>query len=72
VAEAFIAMWGMEGACQAQLQAMACNTPLEVPSEEVVAKSCAMYEPPNSRRYGLLEWPGLLRMLDRTDPDFRA
>ena len=72
VAEAFIAMWGMERACQAQLQAMACNTELEMPSEEVVAKSCAMYDPPNSRRYGLLEWAGLLRQLDRTEPDFRS
>ena len=72
VAEAFIAMWGMERACQAQLQAMACNTELEMPSEEVVAKSCAMYDPPNSRRYGLLEWAGLLRQLDRTEPEFRS
>jgi ribulose-5-phosphate 4-epimerase/fuculose-1-phosphate aldolase len=70
VAETFIAMWGMERACQAQLQAMACNTALEIPSDEVVAKSCATYEH-GSRRYGLLEWPGLLRQLDRTDPDFR-
>ena len=71
VAEAFIAMWGMERACQAQLQAMACNTELAMPSDDVVQKSCAIYEH-GSRRYGLLEWPGLLRQLDRTDPDFRA
>jgi ribulose-5-phosphate 4-epimerase/fuculose-1-phosphate aldolase len=71
VSEAFIAMWGLERACQAQLAAMACNTPLEMPSEEVVAKSCAMYAPGHSRTYGPLEWQGLLRMLDRTDPGFR-
>jgi ribulose-5-phosphate 4-epimerase/fuculose-1-phosphate aldolase len=71
VAEAFIAMWGMERACQAQLQAMACNADLAMPSDEVVQKSCAVYEH-GSRRYGLLEWPGLLRQLDRTDPDFRS
>ena len=72
VAEAFTAMWGMERASQAQLQAMACNTELAMPSDEVVQKSCAMYDPPNSRRYGLLEWPGLLRQVDKTDPDFRS
>ena len=71
VAEAFIAMWGMERACQAQLAAMACNTELEMPSEAVVEKSCSMYAPGNSRTYGPLEWQGLLRMLDRTDPGFR-
>ena len=70
VAEAFIAMWGMERACQAQLQAMACNTELTMPSDEVVAKSCAMYTS-GSRRYGLLEWPGLLRKLDKEDPSWR-
>ncbi|GGG44641.1 class II aldolase [Caldovatus sediminis] len=71
VPEAFIAMWGLERACQAQLAAMACNTKLNMPSEEVVAKSCAMYDPPNSRRYGLLEWPALLRRLDAADPSYR-
>ncbi|RAI60653.1 class II aldolase/adducin family protein [Roseicella frigidaeris] len=71
VPETFIAMWGMERACQAQLQAMACNTELNLPPDEVVAKSCAMYDPPNSRRYGLLEWPGLMRKLDLADPSWR-
>lgn len=71
IPEAFIAMWGLERACQAQLAAMACNTKLNMPPDEVVRKSCAMYEPPNSRRYGLLEWPGLLRKLDREDPSWR-
>jgi ribulose-5-phosphate 4-epimerase/fuculose-1-phosphate aldolase len=72
VSEAFIAMWGMERACQAQLAAMACNTPLEMPSEEVIAKSCAMYAPGNSRRYGPLEWQGLMRKLDATDDSWRS
>ena len=71
VPEAFIAMWGLERACQAQLAAMACNTELEMPSPEVVQASCSMYAPGSSRKYGLLEWPGLLRQLDRTEPDFR-
>jgi hypothetical protein len=30
-----------------------------------------MYDPPNSRRYGLLEWPGLLRKLDQVDSSWR-
>ncbi len=71
VPEAFIAMWGMERACQAQLAAMACNTELEMPSPEVVARSCAAYDLTQSRRYGLLEWPGLLRKLDQVDSSWR-
>jgi len=62
----------MERACQAQLAAMACNTPLEMPSEEVIAKSCAMYAPGNSRRYGPLEWQGLMRKLDASDDSWRS
>ncbi len=71
MSEAFIAMWGLERACQAQLQAMACNTALEMPSPEVVEKSCAMYAPGNSRTYGPLEWQGLLRRIDAIDPSWR-
>lgn len=71
MAEAFIAMWGLERACQAQLQAMACNTELEMPSPEVVEKSCAMYAPGSSRRYGPLEWQGLMRRIDAIDTSWR-
>lgn len=72
VSEAFIAMWGLERACQAQLAAMACNTELNVPSPEVVAKSIAMYAPGSSRTYGPLEWEGLTRRLDAIDTSWRA
>jgi ribulose-5-phosphate 4-epimerase/fuculose-1-phosphate aldolase len=71
VAEAFNYMYGLERSCQAQLAAMACNAELNELSEEVVATSAAMYAPGAVRRYGLLEWPGLLRRLDRLDPSFR-
>ncbi len=71
VAEAFAAMYGLERSCQAQVAAMACNTPLNEMPEAVVAKATGMYDPAVIRRYGLLEWPGLLRQLDRRDPSFR-
>ena len=71
VAEAFTAVYGLERACQAQAMAMACNTPLNEMPAEIVGKSTAMYDPAVIRRYGLLEWPGLLRKLDKKDPSFR-
>lgn len=71
VPEAFNRMYGMERACQAQLAAMACNTPLNEISETAVRKSVAMYDPSVVRSYGLLEWPGLLRKLDRIDSSYR-
>ena len=71
VAETFIAMWGLERSCQAQLAAMACNTELNVPTDDAVERSTGMYAPGASRRYGLLEWPALLRKLDAVDPSYR-
>jgi ribulose-5-phosphate 4-epimerase/fuculose-1-phosphate aldolase len=71
VAEAFNYMYGLERSCQAQLAAMACNTPLNVLPQDVVDKAVAMYEPGVIRPYGVLEWKGLLRILDRRDPSYR-
>jgi len=71
VAEAFVNLFWLERACQAQLAAMACGTPLHVPSAEVVAKTNRLYRPGERRRWGPLEWPALLRMLDRRDPSYR-
>ena len=71
IAEAFTAMYGLERSCQAQVQAMACNTALNEMAPAVVQKSIGMYDPTIIRRYGLLEWPGLLRKLDRKDPSWR-
>ena len=71
VAEAFNAMFLLERACQAQVQAMACNTELNLMPPEVVAKAAAMYDPSVIRRYGLLEWPALLRLVERQDASFR-
>lgn len=68
---AFNLMYGMERSCQAQLAAMACNTPLNILSQAVVDKATAMYEPGAGRAYGDLEWQGLLRLLDRTDTSYR-
>jgi hypothetical protein len=30
------------------------------------------YQPGTRRPYGLMEWPALLRMLDRMDPSYRT
>jgi ribulose-5-phosphate 4-epimerase/fuculose-1-phosphate aldolase len=71
VAEALTAMYGLERSCQAQVVAMACNTELNHMPSNIVQKSIDMDDPTVIRRYGLLEWPGLLRKLDRLDPSYR-
>ena len=69
--EAFNYMFGLERACQAQVAAMACNTPLNHLPQAIIDKSVGMYAPSATRPYGEKEWPGLLRLLDRRDPSFR-
>jgi len=71
VCEAFVVMHWLERACQAQLMAMACNTELNVPDPETIALTNERYKPGKRRNITELEWPALLRMLDRRDPSFR-
>ncbi|MBI2753447.1 MAG: class II aldolase/adducin family protein [Betaproteobacteria bacterium] len=71
VSEAFTNLFWLERACQAQLAAMACNAKLHFPSREVIEKTNHLYRPETRRRWGPLEWPALLRLLDRRDPSFR-
>jgi ribulose-5-phosphate 4-epimerase/fuculose-1-phosphate aldolase len=71
VCEAFVTMHWLEKACQAQVMAMACNTELNHPSPEVVRLTNERYLPGQRRNITELEWPAMLRMLDRRDPGFR-
>lgn len=71
VAEAFNIMYWLERACQAQVSAMSCNSELNLPSDEVARLAAHQYAPGTRRRFGLMEWPTMLRMLDQTDPSYR-
>jgi ribulose-5-phosphate 4-epimerase/fuculose-1-phosphate aldolase len=71
IPEAFNAMMALERACQIQVDAMACNSELIYPSEEVKATTARLFEPHVRRPYGIKEWPAMLRMLDRRDPSYR-
>jgi ribulose-5-phosphate 4-epimerase/fuculose-1-phosphate aldolase len=70
VAEAYVLMDALEKACRTQLAAMAASPGgLKLPSEEVLDHTLAQltgdWEPE-----GELEWPALLRMLEREEPEF--
>jgi len=69
--EAFVVMHWLERACQAQLMAMACNTELNLPDPATVTLTNQRYQPGRRRSITELEWPALLRMLERRDPSFR-
>jgi ribulose-5-phosphate 4-epimerase/fuculose-1-phosphate aldolase len=71
IAEAFNTMFRLERACQVQVAALAANTELTIPPEPVVMDSYRLYQPGVRRRFGVLEWPALLKKLDSIDPSFR-
>jgi ribulose-5-phosphate 4-epimerase/fuculose-1-phosphate aldolase len=71
IGEAFNWMHRLELACHSQLAAMACQTPLQAVSQPVLEETWNNYQPSTRRPYGLMEWPALLRKLDRMDPSFR-
>ena len=69
--EAFVVMHWLEKACQAQLMAMACNAELILPAPDTVRITNERYKPGQRRNITELEWPAMLRMLERRDPSFR-
>ena len=71
IPECFNNMYRLERACQLQVTTLSCNTELQLPPEEVVRYSNEQMRSGNRRRYGLLEWPTLLRKLDRADPSYK-
>ncbi len=72
IGEAFNWMHRIELACHAQLAAMACNTPLVKVAQPILEETWSNYQPSTRRPYGLMEWPALLRKLDRMDPSYKT
>lgn len=72
VGEAFNWMHRLELACRSQLAAMACTSPLVRVAQPVLEETWNNYQPGTRRPYGLMEWPALLRKLDRVDPGYKT
>src|SRR3954467_709412 len=71
IPEAFVTIYWLERACQAQALAMAANTDLNQPSKDTVVRTNERYKPGQRRNIGELEWAGLLRLVERRYPGFR-
>ncbi len=62
--QAFNTLYQLEMSCRAQVDAMAAQTQLILPSAEVLEKTAHLYQPGVRRPYGVLEWPAMLRLLE--------
>ncbi len=71
-AEAFNSMYHLELACRAQLAAMACQVPLVMVAHPVSEATWGHDQSGARPPEAALEWPALLRRLDRLDPGFRC
>jgi ribulose-5-phosphate 4-epimerase/fuculose-1-phosphate aldolase len=71
IPESFNNMFRLERACQLQVTTLSCNTEIRLPPAEVVNETYDGFKPGVRRRWGLIEWPALLRKLDKIDPSYR-
>ena len=74
VAEAMVNSYYLDQACRIQMRSLATNQELKIPSAEELESHARSFTPDNTRKLeydGSLEWPGLLRKLDREEPDYR-
>jgi ribulose-5-phosphate 4-epimerase/fuculose-1-phosphate aldolase len=71
IPEAFSNIWRLELACAAQIAALSCTSDVILPPRDVIERTNHLYRPNVRRPWGVLEWPALLRLLDRRDGSYR-
>ena len=71
IGEAFNWMHRLELTARSQLAAMATGAKLVPVPETVLQETYMNYQPQTRRPYGVMEWPALLRKLDRMDPSYK-
>jgi len=71
IPEAFITVYWLERACQAQVLALSTGKTLTIPGMDVIEITNSRYKPGQRRNIGALEWAGLLRLVERRYPGFR-
>lgn len=71
VSKAYVFMWFLERACQMQVAALAGGAEIIVPPEDV-RKRVRQQVVAAFQQAGTMEWAGLIRTLDREEPDYRT
>jgi ribulose-5-phosphate 4-epimerase/fuculose-1-phosphate aldolase len=71
VQEAWNDLHRLEMSCRTQLAAMATGAKMVNVPADVVEKTYMNYQPQTRRPFGVMDWPALLRKLDKIDPSYR-
>jgi ribulose-5-phosphate 4-epimerase/fuculose-1-phosphate aldolase len=70
IPEAFNLLYQLETSCRAQVQALSAGIDgVATPPRDVIDLTAKVFAPSTLRRYGLLEWPAMLRKLDAETRD---
>lgn len=70
IPEAFNLLYQLETSCRAQVQALSAGLDgVATPPRDVIDLTAKVFAPSTLRRYGLLEWPAMLRKLDAETRD---
>jgi ribulose-5-phosphate 4-epimerase/fuculose-1-phosphate aldolase len=72
IAQAFNHIHRAELSCRTQLMVMASGAKLHEATPAVIEETFQAYQPNVRRPFGVLDWPALLRKLDRLDPSYRT
>lgn len=72
VAGAFLAMYTLETACQAQIAAQSGGAELTLIPQEIIDGAMNTSKTTTKNMGGALAWPALLRKLDRRDPSYKT
>jgi ribulose-5-phosphate 4-epimerase/fuculose-1-phosphate aldolase len=72
IPQAFSNIYRAELAAKAQLLALQTGGELVLPPPSVIELTNHQYKPTTRRPFGILEWPALLRKLDRIDRGYKA
>ena len=72
IAEAFLLIYYLERACQAQIQALAGGAELIIPSEAVASYTAAQFHGPARAGAEALAWNAALRLIENDRPDYRS
>ena len=65
IAEAFNLLYQLEISCRAQVAALAAgHDTVQAPPQDVIDLTAHIFAPGTIRRYGLLEWPAMLRRVE--------
>lgn len=65
-------MYWLETACKVQVDVLSSGVELSMPSPELCTEMSRRYGPDGKINFAPMEWPALLRQLDREDPSYKT